>query len=197
MKYEDWKLLDEEQQENVPDNELPEIPPELLENKLTKAVCKRKDSVLGWETTQEVTNGSNTRWFPAYKMKKNPFTEAEFWYKFNPIDGLYYLNLSETEPSMEEEPVGSYGMKWIDFMEREYPELVTEMELYNRFLTVARSVDKSAWMYREILERDYERMNPRPQTNSFEELLRYNTAMDFYVDSTVMREKVLIPVTRP
>lgn len=195
MTYEAWMKLSEEEQENVPDSDLPEIPPEMLENKLTKAVCKRMDGVLGWETTQTVRNGSNTRWFPMYQMKL--VQGQEFWYKFNPICGLYDLNLTGAEPTLEEEPIGKYGMLWMEFMKEQHPHLVEMMKLQNQFLTVARSVERSAWKYREILERDYQKMNPRPQTDSFEEQLRYNRAMDFYTDSTVMRERVLIPVTKP
>ena len=55
-------------------------------------------------------------------------------------------------------------------------------------------MEKSAQTYRELLETQYERENPRPLTNSYEELLGYHRAMDFYVDSAVMREKVLVPI---
>ncbi|MGN0676351.1 MAG: TnpV protein [Ruminococcus sp.] len=191
MNYEKWITLTAEEQQRVPDEELPSIPPELLENSLTEAKAMRVDGKLGWETTQKVPNGKNTRWFPEYRMKM--VSGQEFWYKFNPICGLYTLNLTGLEPTLEKQPIGIYGMKWMDFMEENYPHLVEEMKLYHRYLTVARSVDKSAQDYRDLLDKQYEQMNPRP--TNFEEVLKWEQARMFYSDSTVMREIVLIPVT--
>ena len=70
MSYENWNKLTIEEQQNVPEDCLPEIPQEMLMNSLTSAVCRRMDGVIGWETTQRLPNGSNTRWFPAYKQKE-------------------------------------------------------------------------------------------------------------------------------
>ncbi|MBQ3256359.1 MAG: TnpV protein [Ruminococcus sp.] len=193
MTYEAWLKLTEEEQNQVPDEELPSIPPEQLKNKLTAAHMKRQDGELGWETTQKVPNGSNTRWFPLYTMEI--VSGQEFWYKFNPVNGTYTLNLTGMEPSMEEEPIGSYGMKWIHFMEEQYPHLVTIMRFKHKFLTVARSVDKRAWDYRELLDEQYEKMNPRPE--EYNEVLAWEQTRAFYTDSTVMRERVLVPVTEP
>ncbi|MDE5834416.1 MAG: TnpV protein, partial [Ruminococcus sp.] len=170
---------------------LPTIPPEMLKNSLIQAKAVRMDGVLGWETTQKVPDGKNTRWFPEYRMKI--VSGQEFWYKFDPICGLYSLNLTDLEPSIEEEPIGIYGMKWMDFMEEHYPHLVEEMRLYHRYLTVARSVDRKAQEYRDLLDDQFAEMNPRP--TGFEEVLKWEQARMFYSDSTVMREIVLVPVT--
>ena len=191
MTYEKWKTLTPQEQKNVPDEELPTIPPEMLENSLTEAKAMRVDGVLGWETTQKVPNGKNTRWFPEYRMKM--VGSQKFWYRFNPICGLYSLNLTGLEPSMEEEPIGIYGMKWMDFMEENYPHLVEEMKLYHRYLTVARSVNSKAENYRDLLDDQFAEMNPRP--TDFEEVLKWEQAKMFYSDSTVMREIILVPVT--
>ena len=193
MTYEKWLLLTDREKKKVPDEELPEIPLKMLKNGIVKAVAMRKDGKFGWETTQKVTNGKNTKWFPEYRMKL--VEGEEFWYKFDPTSGLYTLNLTGLEPSVEEEPIGKYGMCWMNFMKENYFHLVEEMQFYNRYLTVARSVDRRAREYKEILERDFEKMNPRPDGNSFEENLAWNQAMDFYVDGAVMREVVLVPVT--
>ena len=191
MNYEEWKQLTEEQQEQVPDEELPEIPPEQLENKLTYAKMMRQDGVLGWKITQKVRNGENTRWFPVYMSKI--VSEEVFWYKFDPICGLYSLNLVGLEPSMEEEPIGSYGMSWIRFMKENYPHLVELMRLHHKFLTVARKVDEYAFHYKELLDEQYAKSYPRP--DGFEECLKWERTRDFYTDSTVMRERVLVPYT--
>ncbi|HBN10806.1 MAG TPA: TnpV protein [Ruminococcus sp.] len=191
MTYEKWKTLTQEEQKNVPDEELPVIPPELLENKLTEARAMRVDGQMGWETTQKVPNGKETMWFPEYRMKI--VGKQEFWYKFDPICGLYSLNLTGLEPSMKEEPIGIYGLRWMDFMEENYPHLVEEMKLYHRYLTVARSVNRNAMEYRDLLDSQYEQMTPRP--TDFEEILKWERARAFYSDSTVMRERVLVPVT--
>ncbi|MDE7363737.1 MAG: TnpV protein [Ruminococcus sp.] len=191
MTYEKWKTLTPTEQKNVPDEELPSIPPELLENSLIEAKAMRVEGILGWEMTQKITNGKNTRWFPEYRMKM--VGNQEFWYRFNPICGIYSLNLTESELSEEEEPIGIYGMKWMTFMEENYPHLVEEMKLYHRYLTVARSVEKNAQEYRDLLDDQFAQENPRP--TDFEEVLKWEQAKMFYSDSTVMREIVLVPVT--
>ena len=63
-----------------------------------------------------------------------------------------------TEPeelTMETEPIGSYGLAWMHWMEENHPEKVEEMRFYHRFLTVARSVDTRAWEYRNRLDSQY------------------------------------------
>ena len=46
-------------------------------------------------------------------------------------------------------------MKWIDFMEENYPYLVKLMRLHHKFLTIARKVDGKADRYREFLDKQY------------------------------------------
>ncbi len=191
MTYEEWKDLTEEQQEQVPDEELPEIPPEQLENKLTYSKMMRQYGVLGWKITQKVPNGENTRWFPEYMSKM--VSGEEFWYQFDPICGLYHLNLVGLEPSMEEEPIGGYGRRWIAFMEEQYPHLVELMRLHNKFLTVARAVEEYAFRYKQLLDKEYAACYPRPK--DFEECLKWEKARRFYTENTVIRERVLIPYT--
>ena len=191
MTYEEWQELTEEQQEQVPDEELPEIPPEQLENSLTYSKMMRQDGELGWKITQKVRNGENTRWFPMYMCKI--VEEQEFWYKFNPITGLYSLNLVGLEPAIDEEPIGNYGMAWIHFMEEHHYGLVEVMRLHNKFLTVARAVEDYAFNYKELLDKEYEKAYPRP--DGFEECLKWERTRQFYTDGTVMRERVLVPYT--
>lgn len=104
-------------------------------------------------------------------------------------------NFTNTEPSVEEEPIGSYGTAWIQWMQDNHKKKVREMKAKGIFLTVARSVDESAWDYRNLLDRQYEKANPRPET--FEEIVSWERTREFYTDSAVMRESVLIPITSP
>ena len=83
---------------------------------------------------------------------------------------------------------------WMHFMETEHPELVRDIEP-GQFDAVARSVDRDAWAYRELLDAQYEQMNPRP--SGFEQALQWERARAFYTDSAVMRERVLVAVTQP
>ena len=57
-------------------------------------------------------------------------------------------------------------------------------------------MDESAWEYRFQLDVQYAKENPRPNTG-FEENLRWERARQFWTDSTVMRERILIPPTVP
>ena len=92
-----------------------------------------------------------------------------------------------------EESVGSYGIKWLAFMHRNYPELVKQMKEDDSLLDVARSVDERAWEYRELLDNQYAQVHFRP--TEFEEVVAWERTRMFYTDSAVMREKVLFPRT--
>ena len=195
MTYAQWTALTADEQNSIPDEKLPEIPQEQLTNKLTKAICKRVNGEIGWELTQTFSETeSSTKWFPTYSLRK--VMSQEIWYKLDPTFGTYTMNLTGAEPSLEEEPIGVYGMKWMNFMQEQHPDLVDVMQFHGNYLTVARSVDRSAQEYREILDSQYEQMNPRP-TESYEEIRKWETTRAFYTDSTVMRERVLIPITTP
>ncbi|MCR5021810.1 TnpV protein [Ruminococcus sp.] len=193
MTYEKWKTLTEEEKQNVPDEDLPVIPVEQLRNSIVSARMVRMDGELGWESIQKVEDQENKMWFPEYKSQE--LEGQTIWYKFNPLNGTYSMNLSETEPTTEEEAIGIYGQKWMKWMEENYPERVTEMKFYHKYLTTARAVDSRAWEHKELLDRQYEKENPRPE--NFEEVLTWEQTRAFTVDSTVMRETVLVPVTRP
>ena len=91
--------------------------------------------------------------------------------------------------------VGNYGMKWLEWMEENHPRLVKEMERKQNLFEVAQSVDDAAWDYRELLDTQYMKHNPRPKT--FEEIVKWETMRCYYTDGQVMREKVLIPYTKP
>ena len=192
MSYEAWAALSRSEQEATPDELLPEIPQEMLTNKLTKSVCKRMEGEIGWETTQTMQNGSNTRWFPQYQQK--PLGEQMLWYQLDPTSGLYSMMI-EKEQTLEEAPIGVYGMRWMAFMEEQHPDLVELMQTRQQYLTVARSVDSEAETYQELLYQQYEQMEPRPET--FEEILAWEKQRQFYTESAVMREKVLVPITTP
>ena len=195
MTYAQWTALTADEQNSVPDEKLPEIPQEQLTNKLTKAICKRVNGEIGWELTQTFSaTESSTKWFPAYSLRK--VMSQEIWYKLDPTFGTYSMNLTGAEPSLEEEPIGGYGIKWMNFMQEQHPDLVDVMQFHGNYLTVARSVDRSAQEYRKILDSQYEQANPRP-TESYEEIRKWETTKAFYTDSTVMRERVLIPITTP
>ncbi|MBE6873207.1 MAG: TnpV protein [Ruminococcus albus] len=193
MTYEKWLEMTEEQKNLVAEDELPEIPVQQLMNGIISARALRQNGVMGWETVQEIAGKTEKKWFPEYSAEQR--NGRTFWYKFDPTTGLYSMNLTGVEPSMEKEPIGTYGLKWMDFMEKNYPHLVAEMQMYNRYLTTARSVDRSAQEYRELLDSQYEQQNPRP--TEYQAALEWERARMFYSDSTVMRERVLVAVTRP
>ncbi|MCR5305494.1 MAG: TnpV protein [Oscillospiraceae bacterium] len=193
MTYEQWLNLTEAEKLTLPESEYPEIPVGQLRNFLTRAVVRKVNGVMGWEVTQEHRNRKTTEWFPEFRQRE--INGIPMWYLFSPIDGTYHLNL-EREPSMEEEPIGSYGLAWMHFMETQYPEWVEVLRFQHRYLTEARKVDESAWEYRLLLDEQYAKENPRPNTG-FEENLKWERARQFWTDSTVMRERILIPPTVP
>ena len=147
MTYEEWIRLPEADKLALPESEYPEIPKDQLRNFLTKAVVKKVKGVIGWETTQEYGTRRQTEWFPEFRQKE--VGGVMIWYAFDPTEGTYKPNI-EREPSMEEEPIGSYGLAWMHFMEDNYPEWVEVLRFQHRYLTEARKVDESAWEYRHV-----------------------------------------------
>jgi len=91
--------------------------------------------------------------------------------------------------------IGTYGTAWLEWMEDSHPKLVREMQKKQTLYAVAQSVDDSAWEYRELLDNQYAKSNPRPK--EYEEVVAWERTRTFYTDSAVMRERVLIPCTKP
>jgi hypothetical protein len=108
---------------------------------------------------------------------------------------VYEINAVVTEPSAEEVYVGNYGSEWLEFMHSNHPNLVEQMTANNTLMLVAQSVDDRAWEYRFLLEVQYKKAHPYP--NTYEANVKWHTTRNFYVDSEVMRDKVLLPVTQP
>ena len=100
--------------------------------------------------------------------------------------------LTFVKQSTEEMEIGAYGEKWLSFMREHYPKLVLEMQLKGILYKVAQAVDDIAWDYRDLLDRQYMELHPRPEM-SFEKIAAWEQTRAFYTDSAVMREKVLIP----
>jgi len=98
-----------------------------------------------------------------------------------------------TRPHIGE--MGDYALEWLKFMEREHPRLLQKMFADGTLFDVAQSVDESAWEYRFCLEEEYKRAYPSP--NTYEESVKWHRTRNFYVDSIVMRERVLAPYTTP
>jgi hypothetical protein len=83
-------------------------------------------------------------------------------------------------------------------MESHHPKLFRQLEKKGTLYAVARGVDKRAWEYKELLDRQYESVNPRPHEWEDEsEHSSWKFTRNFYTDSAVMREKVLIPYRTP
>jgi hypothetical protein len=96
---------------------------------------------------------------------------------------------SVSEPSIEESPIGSYGTRWLSFMENNHKKLFRELKKSDTLIKVARSVDKYARDYKNLLDRQYEQMYPRPCED--EALRKWKFTRDYYTDGEVMRERVL------
>ncbi|HQM00995.1 MAG TPA: TnpV protein [Ruminococcus flavefaciens] len=199
MNYETFMSLTENEQKSVPEEELPMIPKEQLRNFLTSSRMVKRDGILGWEIVQEFQGNKKQEWFPMYKEKQGTVPTIIFQYQFNPYNGTYTMRPDPNlEKSMTEEPIGMYGREWMDFMEKNYPMETEYLRMKHKFLTLARQVQKSAEDYRDLLEEQYDRENPRPHPNTaqgFNETLKWGEMKQFYVNGEVMREKVLICLT--
>ncbi|MCQ2416633.1 MAG: hypothetical protein MJ071_02345 [Oscillospiraceae bacterium] len=90
---------------------------------------------------------------------------------------------------------GYYGLAWMDFMEENHPELVAEMKKAGTYEAVAQSVNSDACNYYNLLAEQYAQQNPPLEDPDAYRSWKYTR--DYYIDSAVMREKVLVAVTTP
>lgn len=91
------------------------------------------------------------------------------------------------------EQIGYYGQAWMSFMEENHPKLAAKMQKQGAFENVARSVNRSACDYCDLLRRQYAQQNPPPDDPEAYRSWKYTR--DYYIDSAVMRERVLVAVT--
>lgn len=96
--------------------------------------------------------------------------------------------------NQETEQIGYYAQAWMRFMEENHPELADEMQQQGTFEDVARSVNRSACDYSDLLRQQYAQQNPPPDNPEAYRSWKYTR--DYYIDSAVMRERVLVVITR-
>lgn len=90
--------------------------------------------------------------------------------------------------------IGYYGNEWMMFMEAHHPELVQQMQRDGTYEDVARLVNRSACDYYSLLFKQYAQQNPPPDESEAYQSWKYTC--DYYINSIVMREQVLVAVTR-
>ena len=95
----------------------------------------------------------------------------------------------------QEDKIGRYGQEWMHFMEVHHQDQVQQMKQAGTFEAKAQAVHRSATDYRALLEQQFAKQNPPPE--DFDALRSWYFSRDYYVDSIVMRERVLIAVTTP
>ena len=180
--YHQWEKLSEESQNNyINVGMLPDVPSADLENGLILSRMIIKDGERYWEIRYE--GEAETKIVPEYRQKNELGVSVR--YKLVPMCGHYLSNLSTV--------IGYYGSKWLDFMEEHYTKLFRQLEKKQTLYAVAQSVDKYAWDYKALLDRQYEQLHPRPSEWDEDELRSWTFTRNFYTDSAVMRERVLVP----
>ena len=198
MNYEVWKKKKTEAKEQVVPWEYPIIvPKEVLRQNLTEMTIffDYEDEQVKAKYRKESPTGIEEDIIPYWKTMKSPRnSQIEFEYELNPENCTYVPVRRNLEPSMEEEPIGIYGLKWLDMMQNHYEIELEILMSYPLHLSVAREVEKMARTYQEILEKQFEENNPRP-TGSYEAIVQWERTKQFEVDSQVMREIVLQPYT--
>ncbi|MDR2532280.1 MAG: TnpV protein [Oscillospiraceae bacterium] len=111
---------------------------------------------------------------------------------------MTHQQLTITEPSADDTNLGYYGMKWLEFMENHHLKIYKRLERNKTLYAVAKSINKYARDYKNLLDRQYEQLHPRPyEWEDESEHRSWKFTRDFYTDSAVMRERVLHPYTKP
>jgi hypothetical protein len=190
MTYEQWESLTERERKETPDAELPSIPAGELKNGLrAMRMIREEDGSVWWEA---VTKEGVAKRNPEHKLKRLQGTPT--WYKYDPKTGRWGVDERSLAASADGGQIGSYGRRWMEWMETNHTRKVEGMRRKQIYLAVARRVDEYAWDYRWVLERDYAKMEPRPE-GDFEKTVKWERTMAWHVDGDVMREAVLIART--
>jgi len=182
-----WEKLSEEcQNEYIEAGMLPDVPWADMENEnllVSQMVIKNGERC--WEI--QYKGSAKTHIFPEIKQKE--ISGYSMQYKFNPMRGKY-----DIDHATEQRKVGYYGMKWLDFMEENYPKLYRQLEKKQTLYAVAQSVNEYASDYKTLLDRQYESLHPRPYEWEYESEHRsWTFTRNFYTDGEVMRERILVP----
>ena len=198
MNYDIWKKKKTEAKEKVLPWDYPiEVPKEVLRQNLTEVTIffDYEDNQVKAQWKKETPTGKEEGIVPYWKnIPSQTNSSIMLEYEFNPENCTYIPVTRNLEPSMEEEPVGIYGLRWLEMMERDYEVELELLQAAHLRLSVAREVEKMARTYQEILEKQFEENNPRP-TGSYEAIVQWERTKQFEVDSQVMREIVLHPYT--
>lgn len=89
----------------------------------------------------------------------------------------------------QEEQIGFYGQEWMKFMKENHLKIVREMKA-TCFRETAKKVECSARDYRERLNRQYAQTTPPPEDPA--QYRSWKCTRDYYVESAIMRECVLV-----
>ena len=90
----------------------------------------------------------------------------------------------------QEDKIGRYGQEWMHFMEVHHQDQVQQMKQADTFEAKAQAVHRSATEFRALLEQQFAKQNPPPE--DFDALRSWCFSRNYYVDSIVMRERILI-----
>jgi hypothetical protein len=185
--YGRWEKLSEESQNNyIKSGMLPDVPWADMENDdLFSSRMIIKDGERCWEIRYR--DGKKTHIFP--EVKQRNILGISMLCKFNPMSARY------SEPPIETK-LGYYGTQWLEFMENHYPKLFRHMTKNKTLYAVAQSVNERARNYKNLLDKQYEQLHPRPpEYMSVDEIRSWKFTRNFYTDHEVMVERVLIPLT--
>lgn len=91
---------------------------------------------------------------------------------------------------IQDDKIGCYGQEWMHFMEVHHQDQVQQMKQAGTFEAKAKAVHRSATEYRALLEQQFAKQNPPPE--DFDALRSWYFSRDYYVDSIVMRDRILI-----
>ena len=95
---------------------------------------------------------------------------------------------------MNQDTIGYYGHAWMSFMKENHPKLAAQLKERGTFEAIARSVNQSACDYCDLLNWQYTQQ--KPPSDDPEAYRSWKFTRDYYINSAVMRERVLVAVTR-
>ena len=117
-------------------------------------------------------------------------------YKLDPTTWTYLPQLtvdySEEDRELMKQPIGSYGRKWQEYMQENYPFEIAPLEMRAQYGLIARRVDKEAEeMYELLTEQWAAAHQPRPTT--FTESAAWEKMKILECKRAVMEDVVLKP----
>lgn len=105
-------------------------------------------------------------------------------------DGILYPLLSVDDDSEALKSVGKYGLMWMEFMKKEYPDRYRHLVRFGKIKKIANDVNEQANELSDVLQEKYLRKHKNQLSGTFMERVRLRNQARMMAEEIVLNEVV-------